>query len=53
VEGVILDVVDYLIDWITSTQLRKTSARRQSDEGCEISYRLKWGTLPPNVSRSS
>ena len=28
--------------------LRKTSARRQSDEGCATSQGLKWGPLPPN-----
>ena len=27
---------------------RKTSARRQSDEGCVTSYRLKRDPLPPN-----
>jgi hypothetical protein len=28
--------------------LGKISARRQSDEGCAASNRLKWGPLPPN-----
>ena len=29
-------------------RLRKTSARRQSDEVCVISHHLKWGPLPSN-----
>ena len=29
-------------------QLWKTSDRRQSDEGCATSHRLKWSPLPPN-----
>ena len=28
--------------------LRKTSAKRPSDEGCANSHRLKWSPLPPN-----
>ena len=28
-------------------QLRKTSARRPSDDGSATSHRLNWGSLPP------
>ena len=29
-------------------QLRETSAKRPSDEGCVTCRRFKWGSLPPN-----
>ena len=32
-------------------QLRKSSARRPFNEGCETSHVLKWGPLPSNVGR--